>query len=234
MSNELVSVEERMAAMAKLAVSIERPSISSVGLRAGQLSLNKMPIPGNKLDCIVIASTHANLYYEGDYDPDNLTNPACYAYSESGVDMVPHASAPKPQSPNCKSCPHNQWGSATKGKGKACKNSRHLALIPADTKDVMGAELAVLKLPVTSVTNWSNYVNKVATLFGRPPLGMVTQIGTVPDPKSQFKVVFSQVKPVENELLVGIMDRSPSALSALEKVYEETEAKAAPTGKKKY
>ena len=47
-------------------------------------------------------------------------------------------------------------------KGKACKERRRLAIIPAAAiKDgeIAKAELAVLSLPVTSLGNWGNYVN---------------------------------------------------------------------------
>jgi len=221
-SKELVNLDDLLLGLAKEATAVERPSVSTIGLRAGQLSYNKQPVAGNKLDCIVIASTHANLYYEGAYDPDNLANPVCYSYSQDGVGMKPHPASSKPQAEICDECPHNKWGSAEKGKGKACKNVRHLALIPATTKaeEVATAELAVIKLPVTSVKNWANYVNKIATLFSRPPLGVVTTIGTQPDAKSQFQVIFNQVQPVENEMLKPLIDRMGSARGILERVYE--------------
>jgi len=221
-----INYDELLAGMAKQATSVERPSVSTISLKAGQLKYNKQPVAGNKLDCIVIASTHTNLYYEGVYDPDDLANPVCYAYSDSGENMVPHPSSSKPQADSCETCPHNKWGSAINngkpGRGKRCKQGRSLALIPASTQseEVATAELAVMKLPVTSVANWSNYVNKIATLFSRPPLGIITSIGTVPDEKSQFKVVFNQVSPVPNEMLKPLIDRAPKAREILERVYE--------------
>ena len=93
----------------------------------------------------------------------------------------------------------------------------------------------MLKLPVTSSQNWSTYVNKVATLFSRPPLGMVTQVGTCPDAKSQFKVTFTNVNPVGNELLKPLIDRSMALQTTLERVYEANpDAPAASDKKKKF
>lgn len=222
MSNEIVNYEERLAAMAQAAQASERPSAGQISVRAGQLTYNGQPVAGNQLDAIVIASTHANLYYEGVFDPDVQTNPVCYAYSPDGKTMVPHPSASKPQHTDCATCPHNQWGSADRGKGKACKNSRHLALIPASTtpENVLSSEQAVLKLPVMSVQNWATYVDKCATMYQRPPLGLITQIGTVPDARSQFKVTFQAQDKVSTEMLGALLQLSEGAARMLEREYD--------------
>ncbi len=236
MSTEIANYEDQLAAMARKAIKTERPSSSTIGIRAGILKYAGQPLADNKLDCIVIASTHANLYYEGSFDEDNLTNPVCYAYSEDGENMVPHPSASKPQHDDCKTCPRNQWGSADKGKGKACKNSRHLALIPASVtdSDVKDCEIAVLKLPVMSISNWGNYVHKVATLFSMPPLGVTTQIGTTPDAKSQFRVTFKPLAAVEKSMIPPLLARISDTTAILERTYDpNVEQEPAAEAKKK-
>lgn len=237
MSKEIVNYEEQLAAMAKQAVASEKPTGSSISVRSGILQYNGQPIAGNKLDCIVVASTHVNLYYEGRYDPNNITSPVCFAYSETGDgEMGPHPASSKPQHTDCKTCPSNAWGSDPDGgKGKACKNSRSLGLIPMGVEDIASAEVAVLKLPVMSVKNWQMYVQKITTLFNRPPLGMVTTIGVVPDAKSQFRVTFTDVAPVGKELLPALFSRSQQVQELLEFVYEANVDKPAVNNKaKKY
>lgn len=237
MTTELLDYEDLLAGMAKEAAATERPSTSTVSFKSGMVAYNGTAVPGNKLDVIIIASTHANFLYEGKYDPNNLMNPDCYAYSPDGVNMAPHPSVAEPRNADCATCPNNQWGSdPSGGKGKACKNQRVLALIPASTKpeEVADAEVAVAKLPVTSASNFGTYVNKCATLFNRPPLGMVTTIGTVPDLKSQFKVTFTNVGPIDNSMLKPIIDKAKSVQTLLERVYEpNVEAPAEDTTKKK-
>lgn len=243
MSQELVNYDEILAQLAKKATKTEKPSTSSIGVRAGVLSYNGQPVAGNKLDCIIIASTHANLYYEDAFNPNDIKNPVCYAYSEDPdeVEMVPHPKASKPQSDKCSTCPMNQWSSDPKGgRGKACKNTRRLAIIPANTtaEEVPTAELASLALPVMSVNNYSTYVNKLATLFNRPPLAMITTIGTQPDQKSQFKITFDDKGPVDVSLLKPIIDRQAAALKMLEREYdanvEAKEEETKPKGKSKF
>lgn len=238
MSKDIVNYEEMLGQLAKEATQVEKPSGSSIGTRAGVLSYNGQPVPGNKLDVIVIAATHTNLFYEDKYDPNNMTNPVCFAYSESGQDMKPHPNSAKPQHDNCDLCPRNQWGSDPDGgRGKACKNSRSLGLIPATTaaEDIPTAEIAVLKLPVMSVKNWQMYVQKCAALHNRPPLGLVTRIGTVPDQKSQFRVTFEDVKDVDISAIKPLLDRRGAVQELLEKPYDANPVPAtdAPAGKPK-
>lgn len=236
-TKEIANYDEELAALAKEATKIEKPSTSNIGVRAGVITYNGDPVPGNKLDVIVLSSIHQNLYYEGKWDPQNPTNPVCFAYSSDGENMAPHPASSKPQSETCFNCPLNQWKSDPDGgKGKACKNSRKLAVIPAGTEpaDLATVEIATLALPVTSVKSWAQYVNKCATLYSRPPLGLVTTIGSVPDVKTQFKITFQNGPLLDNSMLGGLIHKSNNLGDLLERVYEpnpeptaEDEAKAA-------
>lgn len=222
-SKEIVDYEALLKNMAEAATKVERPTGASIGTRAGVLTHNGNPCAGNKLDVIVLASVHTNLLYEGKFDPDNPTNPVCFAYSEDGNDMAPHPEASKPQHENCMDCQWNKWKSDPDGgKGKACKNVRTIAVIPADTKpeDLPTCEIAILRTPVTSVKNWQMYVQKCSALYNRPPLALITQIGTVPDQKSQFKVTFTDKGVVDKSMFKGLIDRVPAALEICKKVYE--------------
>jgi hypothetical protein len=222
-TKEIANYDEMLAAMAKKATAIEKPTTSNIGTRAGILTLNGTPVPDNKLNVIVMASTHANLYYEGVYDEKNPTNPVCYAYSEDGENMAPHPKSSKPQHTDCASCPWNAWESDPKGgRGKACKNTRRLALIPADTtvEDLKTAEIATMQLPVTSVKIWAQYVNKLSTLFARPPLGVYTTIGSVPDRDTTFKLTFLNGPLVDVSMIMPLVQKAEVVQEQLERVYE--------------
>lgn len=226
MSNELANYDEELAKLAKKAVATEKPTSSNLTVKAGVLAYNGQPCANNKLEVIIIASTHANMLYEGKYDPNNLTNPVCYAYSEDPdeVDMVPHPKSSKPQAERCAECWANKWESdPSGGRGKACKNTRVLAVIPADVKaeDIPTAEVATMKLPVTTVSKkWSPYVHKLAALYGMPPLAMKTTIGVIPDMKTQFQVTFDDVGPVDRSLLGGLLQRAKDVKPLLEREYD--------------
>jgi len=244
-NKQLANYDEELAKLAKKVVKTEKPSASSVTAKAGILAYNGTPCAGNKLDVIIIASTHANLFYEEKYDPNDIKSPVCYAYSEDPeeVDMVPHPKSPKPQAERCADCWANKWNSDPDGgKGKACKNSRRLALIPSGVtaEDLPTAEVATLSLPVMTVSKrWSPYVHKLATLFGLPPLAMITKLGTIPDQKSQFQITFDDVGPVDKALIPGLLAKAGTVKEILEKEYEpnaepDPDAPEKPTKKRKF
>jgi hypothetical protein len=232
-STALVSWEDRLAAYAVEAAAEE----SVVGgkflsLKAGRLAIDKVPCAGNKLDVIVVAHTTEYALYEGKFDPNNPQPPVCYAFGKDEQQMVPHEKASKPQHADCATCPKNQWGSDPEGgKGKACKNTRRLALLPADCVNnpdsITDAEEIYLKLPVMSVKNWALYVNNVSAQYRRPPFGVVTSITTEPDAKSQFKVVFKAVSRVGDAAIGAIVQRHENSAKSIGFAYPSARVEAA-------
>lgn len=239
-SKEIVNYEELLANMAKVATTLERPTGSSISTRGGILSYNGAPCPNNKLDVIVVASVFSNTLYEGRFDPNNLSSPVCFAYGvpEPGetseqveAKMAPHPASTKPQSETCSSCWANKWNSDTDGgRGKACKNGRSLAIIPAATapEAIVSAELAILRPPVTSIKSWNMYVQKLGALYNKPPLAIITQVGTVPDAKTQYKLTFTDIGVVDSSMFQGLIAKIPSALDICQKVYEASDSTPAP------
>lgn len=238
----VVSWQEKLAGLAKAGVAQEAHTGGGtfIGTRAGQLSYQGNAVAGNKLDVIVVDSIMENAYYVGRFDPENPTPPVCFAFGRDEKSMVPHADSTDPQHSDCAGCPNNVFGSADSGGGKACKNIRRLAMIPAtplDADSVKTAEVAYLKLPVTSVKNWAQYVKTLEALSQVPPLAVVTQIGTVPDAKSQFKITFNQQIQLGEEIVTPVLDRLEQISKDIEFPYTPQAApdpKAAPAKGRKY
>jgi len=213
-STAVVNWEERLATYATEAAAEEEVFGGMfLSLKAGRLTLDKVPCAGNKLDVVVVASTVEYAFYEGKYDMNNPQPPVCYAFGKDEQQMSPHEKASKPQHTDCASCPKNVWGSDPEGgKGKACKNTRRLALISADIiadpSKIADAEEIYVKLPVMSAKNWAIYVNNVNAQYKRPPFGVITNITTEPDAKSQFKVVFKSMGRIEDQAaMMALIDR---------------------------
>lgn len=206
-------------------------------IRAGQLKFDDVALPGNQIAAIILHTIYENVFYEGSFDPDLKTPPACFAFwdPEYPEEMQPHEEVDKDtetftrQSDVCDGCPQNEWGSAEKGRGKACSNRRRLALIPAGTYVSLGknkglelnmfdeeepfkaADIAYMKLPVTSVKNYSRYVREISEQLGKPTWAVFTNITVVPDDKSQFKVDFELLEEVPDEMMDIIFKRQQEA-----------------------
>lgn len=238
--------QERLAGLAQDAVKTEE-SVSAgnfLSFKSGQLSYQGNAVQGNALDVIVLDHILENCFYGRRYDPDNPTPPVCYAFGTTEDDLAPHEKSAEPQHETCSGCPMNEFETADQGKGKACKNTRRLGLIPADNLDpeaLESVEVAFAKLPVTSVKGWASYVRTLATLEKKPPLGFVTRLSVVPDAKSQFKVMFNKVEALDEDVLGVVLQRHDEVHDNIAFPYPEASeeappAKAAkkPAAKRKY
>jgi hypothetical protein len=232
---DFASYKELMEQAAKSIMSTEQGDSNSISFQAGQLKFNGEVIPGNKTDVVIVHSIHENQFFPGRYDPKKIVSPACWAVAVAEKDMAPDPEkVTKAEATNCASCPLNEWGSDPDGgKGKACKNTRRLAMISASNLgDLEAAELAFARLPVMSVANWSKYVTQIGNVVKRPPFGVITELSVVPDSRSQFKVCFTFKGLVPDEVLEHAISLHEQAKTAIlfgyAKNQEEFE-QAAPT-----
>lgn len=244
-STAIVSWADKLANLAQEAAKEEKvASGTAVTCRSGQLSIGGQPVAGNKLAVVVVGSIFENNYYDPDfdYDPEAPRSPICFAFSKKEEGLAPHADSSAPQHEACKGCDFNEFGSALKGRGKACKNIRRLALMsaqPLTADGVKDGEIAYMKLPVTSGPGWAAYVNQLSAVHKRPPFAVITEIGAVPDPKTQFKITFKFLGLIEDDEILGVLEeRHNASYDFLAMPYQanaETEApKKKPVGKKKF
>jgi len=242
-STDIVNWEEKLAAEANADAKAERPQASFISLKSGILSMGGVPVPENKLKVCIIAAAHELNYYTEKYDPNNLRSPKCFALDVSGDEeaIQPHNKSEDKQNEFCHDCRHMKWRSDLwGGKGKACQERRRLLLLPVDALEnadsVLAAEVAIMKLPVTSVKFWSQYVNLLSGIHKRPAYAMITEIGTEPDAKNQFRVVFKPVAEVDLTLLTAINQKVGLSEEILLKPYDPNtdEEKAEPKKDAKY
>lgn len=246
-STSVVSWEAKLAKYAEDAVTQEESVQTGafISFKAGVISYQGNPVAGNKLQAVVLDSVLENCFFDTPYDEDNPQPPVCYAFGRDDKEMKPHENSPKPQADSCKECEHNKFGSAEKGNGKACSNRRRIGLLPGQplNKEVLEkSSFALAKLPVMSVGNWASYVRTLKGLQNRPSMAVLTEIGTVPDTKSQFRVTFNHLLNLKDDLLDVVDKRMAEVREALIAPYPEpTEdapkqqrGKAAPAKKRKY
>ena len=196
-----------------------------ISTKGGRLSIGGAEVPENKMTVVVLDHIMENHHYTERFNPDAPTSPVCFAFGRNEAEMVPHENSTEPGSDACKGCPLNEWGSADVGKGKACKNIRRLAVITEDgLEDIENAEVAFLKIPVTSVKAWAGYVQAVANNLKRPPFGVVTEVSLVPDPSTQFRMQFKLVEAIEDsEALEALIARREQVANEIAFPYQPAE-----------
>lgn len=192
-SGALVSIKEQMAAeLASLASRTAPPSGAKIKAKKTGFT---MPdgTETDTFDCVIIDFVTAHNFYPGKYDPKNIVPPDCAARGEIPTAMMPFADAPDVQSDSCSVCPMNQFGSD--GDGKACKNSRLLAVLPPDADE--STPIWLLEVSPTAIKGFDGYVGSVARSFQMPPIGVITTVSL--DPNVDYaKIVFGNPQPNAN------------------------------------
>lgn len=193
--------ESLRAQAAAMAERTQPPGGNKIVL--GNDKLFKLP-DGSKVEtlkAVIVDFITAHSYYEGAYDSKNIVPPGCFAMGQNPKDLAPVADAPNRQAENCQVCPMNEFGSA--GAGKACKNSRRLALLPLNDEgtDVdPEADILIFDVSPTAIKGYDGYVQSVARTYQMPPIGVITTISADPNVEHQ-KAVFSDA-----ELYSGVAD----------------------------
>lgn len=134
---------------------------------------------------ILKANPHlSKVYYAKGYDEDGQNQkPDC----SSGDGIKPDTSIAEPQCKTCALCPHNAWGSGRGGKGKACQDSRRVAIAAAGQLN----EPMLLRVPPATLKPLAEYANALAKR-GAPYNAVVTKIRFEAEeatPKLEFKPV---------------------------------------------
>jgi hypothetical protein len=249
-SQALTAWRQQLAEQAKIAAKMEEHvgGGKTFSVRNGVLVYNDTPIEGNQIPVVIAAHVLENVYYgDAPYDPDNPASPICFAFGESDKDMAPHpnvVAAGQAQSEStCQVCPMNQWGSnPVTARGKACKNTRRLALVAAgafdargvfkrfSAKELMEGEIAYMRLPVTSTAAFAQFVKSAAGALKLPPHGLITKISVKPDPKTQFRVVFEPIEALtdlDDDYIAAAMTRHDEAKQSIASPYQLGDPNAA-------
>lgn len=241
--------------LAKLAEQTANMEASAGGgqffsVKGGVLTFGDAPVPNNEMAVVIIDHILENVHYEDEYDADNRSSPTCYAFGRDEKEMTPHQAAVdagRAEEGPCKSCEKNEFGSADRGKGKACKNTRRLAMVPAGTLKDNGRKITLIddaehyattpvgfmKLPVTSVKGFATFVKQVADTMRVPPCGLATKVSVVPDAKTQHKVLFTPMAKLPNSLIPAVMKRREEVMATIDFPYQAPEEDAPKKGKGK-
>jgi hypothetical protein len=190
-TNTADRIRAELLAMAK---RVSAPSSNKISTKGKLFTLPDGKSSTGPLNVVILDFVAVNSFYEGVYNPQNKSPPTCSAVSKDLDTMVPSASAPKPQGLNCNDCSKNAWGSGNGGRGKACKNTRRLIVVPPDfTKDTVPMTLYVSP---TGLKGWDAYIRRLVIEYTARPIDVTTTISFDPNhmyPSLQFS--FGELNP---------------------------------------
>ena len=212
----LAKWDEKFAKYAKEGKEqLKNIATGGIGVRFGHgtITVAGNAIPGGKLECVIIGTAALNAWYIKAYNADEASAPDCYALANDVDDpaMAPHPQATSKQSPTCAECEKNQFGTASTGRGKACGNNLRLGLLTADdASDAEGAvtaELATAKISPTNRKAYKAYTDMLEEEHGRPVWAAVTEIQSFHDDKTQIRLEFKLVDPIEDDAILQALEK---------------------------
>ena len=174
-STALVNHDSALAAeVANIKNTVNAPSSNVISTKGKLFTLPDGTTNPGPLYGIILDYTSYNSYFKGIYNPNEIAPPACFAVNKNISELRPSPNSPEVQSTDCASCPRNQFGSAPTGRGKACKNTRRIAIIPPDATET--AMPMTLSISPTGLKAFDAYVNSLVRDYNKPPIAFITRI----------------------------------------------------------
>lgn len=131
---------------------------------------------GDTLQIVVVDYLAWNRYYESSYEKDNPTLPVCFAHDKAVKSLTPSPNGSHIQNDGpCNTCKWDQFKTAKVGKGKACKNSRDIAVLLVDPNnpDAISdpkAPIYIFSVPPTGIQSFDGFALGVGRSLGGPPV----------------------------------------------------------------
>lgn len=194
-----------------------------------------LPSPHDRsMDVIFVDAREAlsKEWYEvkwGDKEGTEKKAPDC----TSADAVTPDADARNKQSDTCQLCPHNAWGSAEKGKGKACADYKLVVVLPAHMINLPDEKRQpfTLRLPAMTLKAFKVYERSL-TQHGIPLQGAVTTLtfadGEFPQLEFGFKDVLQSEEEYNRVLASAERQDVKDALRSNPSKKEETHASQQP------
>lgn len=190
-NTNIIPFEEQLRReLAGLKDNLPPPSSNKIKTKGKLFTLPSGESSPGPLNAIVLDYIQQNELYPGAYNPKNPQRPICFALNKVIEELAPSPKAPSPKSTSCSTCPHDKWGSAPNGKGKACKNQWKLVLV-SENFTITDEPLTLFVSP-SGMKHWTKYVRDLAQIHGLLPVQVITEISFEPTeayPTLLFKMI---------------------------------------------
>jgi len=208
---EILSIQEQLRKeLSTLKERVDPPSGFNISTKGKVFTLPDGSTNPGPMTCVILDWVTSNVWFEGMYNPKDIKPPQCFAIGRNVSELAPSGNSPKKQHATCKGCPQNEWASDPQGgKGKACKNTRRLLLVPVDADE--NTLPWVLKVSPTGLKHFDKYVSTLSD-NERHPIEVVTDI-YFEENEAYPSLRFKALKPNANiELMWSLKERGQEIL----------------------
>ena len=213
MSTALESIQDKIKAqLVRARETVPMPTARSISVKGKVFALPTGQSSQGPLNAVILDWRNFNKYYTAAYNPQKPEPPQCFAIHSVISEMKPGAEVTKPGHADCAGCTFNKFASAATGRGKACRNTVRLAVVPSDfTTDT---EPMLINISPTGLTGWASYINGL-TVVEKHPVQVVTEISF--DANQAYpKLVFKMAAAVSNvEQAWAIREKAQAMLDAV-------------------
>ncbi len=227
MAKALANVDAELEAeAANIAATISAPSSNRIKTTDKVFKLPDGQVLPAPITVVIVDYLSRNMYYDKPYNAANPTDPVCWAINKIPADLAPDAKVGAPMNATCNGCVYDEFGSSPTGGGKACKNSRLMAVILPTMKD---DKIYTIEASPTAIKAFDAYVGTVAKLHNAPPIRVTTDLSFHPE-KSFPSLMFGNPRP--NPQYGEHFARRPEAIETLSIAPVSTTPKPAAPAKK--
>jgi hypothetical protein len=200
MPTALLDIQEQLkteleAQKAELAGSGGGSGSNRISIKGKMFTLPDGTTDEGPMSAIILDWRFQRAYFPGIYNSSDPQPPVCSASDKVEGNLAPKDTVDSKQSDDgCEPCEKNQWGTAQNGngRGKACKNTIMLAILPANPTEGMSPWL--LELPPTSLKPFLSYVKNIQNKGGMIPAQVTTDLSFVAK-KDWPMIEFNNPKP---------------------------------------
>lgn len=182
-NKEMISIQEQIKQ--QVAALQESTADKSITVnRQGNFQVGVVESKSNTLKVVILGFVHNAAWWEKSWTPGQSAIPDCAATGEINTQYAEAARPPmvksfdelepriiegenedgeprEPQAAVCGECPNNVFGSGPNGKGKACKNSYILAVLPADDPE---GHIHKVRISASGLKHFHEYLKTLATV----------------------------------------------------------------------
>jgi hypothetical protein len=213
-STSLVDIRAQLKAQLEAQRSrIEGPSSSRISTAGKQFTLPDGRTSQGPLSLVILDWRITHAYYTGIYDPAKPKAPDCWAISET-INCAPDPGKVRtPKHASCNGCPFNEYGTASVGRGKACKETRRLAVAPLDAQ--VGDKPFLLEVSPTGIRSFESLVTALSAK-GLTPLEVVAEVGFKSD-ATYPTLVFAPAAALDEDQLATMFEIRSRAAAVLDR-----------------
>lgn len=178
--------------------------------------LNERNEPRYSLDVIIVqaSSNIAKIFYQDGYVEGSTAPPDCWSVNGRTPDPASPALQKGNTGPTCAGCWANAWGSRASqqgSKGKACADSKRIAIVPLEDphNEIYGGPM-LQRIPPASLGDLKAYADKLNQI-GLPFYGVATRISF--DMSAEYpKLVFEPIRVLTDDEAQVVLDMQGTPL----------------------